>query len=495
MKMKRLFLRILAVATLLSATACFGVKDEDFKELSPITFNEVSGVIDVNIGTELVYTDLKVTSSLPVTYEWSYGQRKQNGSLEDMVNITTISDKADIRYTFNRVGTYVLRLKVDNGEDIVFKYFSLNVNSGMDEGLMILCDDDDKGSLAFIKKMPETAGEDEQEIYPDVFSLLNPDQELVKPTDIFISAYTKSGVQYRSLLISTADEEGSIFKLEPKTFEYYNKVSMQDNGGTYCKGFSGESASSAAYYTLMAGADGRTFRYDLYGDFVAERADASATAKIDRSGRLLYRTSATGKANLKNVLYNEEMMIQPDNAKVTTLGFSGYKIVNFSPIALKNLVYVLLKKDDAEDTYRIQSTTGSLGKAKDVVNDFVVEGGVRMDRNSVMVTSVNAPNYVYYSYDNAIYRWTPTSMPPTAPKITLPEGERIVSMCTNFMGSFQGEEGTYETLLYVATWNPDRAGDKKGSVYVFQFSDDSLVKKYEGVCGKPVKVLYKYRIS
>ena len=102
---------------MLSATACFGIKDEDFKELSPITFNEVSGVIDVNIGTELIYTDLKVTSSLPVTYEWSYGQRKQNGSLEDMANITTISDKADIRYTFNRVGTYVLRLKVDNGED------------------------------------------------------------------------------------------------------------------------------------------------------------------------------------------------------------------------------------------------------------------------------------------------------------------------------------------------------------------------------------------
>lgn len=493
--MKRLIIRILAVATMLSATACFGIKDENFKELSPITFNEVSDVIDVNIGTELVYTDLKVTSSLPVTYEWSYGQRKQNGSLKDMINITTISDQPDIRYIFNRVGTYVLRLKVDNGEDIEFKYFTLNVNSGMDEGLMILCDDEGDGSLAFIKNMPENAGEDGQEIYPDVFNLINPGQKLVKPTDLFISAYTKSGIQYRSLLISTADENGSIFKLEPKTFEYYNRISMQDNGGTYCKGFSGEAASSAAYYTLMAGADGRTFRYDLYGDFVAERVDASSTARIDRSGRLLYRTSATSKVYVKNVLYNEDIMIQPDNAKVTTLSFDDYKIVNFSPIATKNIVYVLLRKEGVENTYCIKSTTGTLGKAKDVVKDFTVEGGVKMDGNSVMITSVNAPNYVYYSYDSGIYRWTPTSMPPTAPKITVPEGERIVSMCTNFMGSFQGEAGTYETLLYVATWNPDRAGEKKGSVYVFRFSDDTLVKKYEGVCGKPVKVLYKYRIS
>lgn len=493
--MKKTIFRILAVFTALGMTACYGIKDENYPELSPITFNEVSDVIDVNLGEELIYTDLQVNSDLPVTYEWSYGQRKQNGSLEDMADITAISDKADIRYTFHRVGTYVLRLKVDNGEDIEFKYFTLNVNSGMDEGLLILCDDDGQGSLAFIKKMPENADEDEQEIYPDVFSLINPEQKLVKPTDMFISAYTSKEVQYRSLLISTADEDGTIFKLEPKTFEYYNKASMRNNGETYCTGFAGETSSSAAYYTLMAGANGKTYRYDLYGDFVAERADASATAKIDRSGRFVYHTSATGKPNVKNVLYNEDMMIQPENAKVTKLAFGGYKIVNFSAIALKNTVYVLLKKDGADNTYCIKSTTGSLGKAKDVMKDFTVEGGVKMDRNSVMVNSVNAPDFIYYTYGDAIYRWTPTSMPPTAPKITLPEGEQVISICTNFQGSFQGATGTFENLLYVATWNPDRAGDKKGSVYVFQFSDDSRVKAYEGICGKPVKVMYKYRIS
>ena len=329
------------MAAVFGMTACYGIKDEDFPELSAITFSEVSDVIDVNIGEELVYTDLKVNSSLPVTYEWSYGQRKQTGTQQDMASITVISDKADIRYTFNRVGTYILRLKADNGEDIQFKYFTLNVNSGMDEGVLVLCDDDVKGTLTFIKQLPENAGADEQEIFPDVFSLINPGQELKKPTDMFISAYTSKEVQYRSLLISTADENGTIFKLEPKTFEYYNKTSMQENGGTHCTGFAGESASSAAYYTLMAGADGKTYRYDLYGDFVSERPDASATAKVDRAGRILYRTSATGKPKMENVLYNEHTFIQPDNAKVTKLDFSGYKIVNFSATADKNIVYVL----------------------------------------------------------------------------------------------------------------------------------------------------------
>lgn len=492
---KKMIYRLAAALAIAGMTACYGIDDENYPELSPITFNEVSDVIDVNIGEELVYTDLKVSSVLPVTYEWSYGQRKQNGSLEEMTGITKISDKAEIGYVFNRVGTYVLRLKVDNGEDIEFKYFTLNVNSGMDEGLLILCDDDGKGSLAFVKTLPENADADETEVYPDVFSLINPGQSLASPTDMFISAYTSKDVQYRSLLISTADAEGTIFKLEPKTFEYYNKVSMASAGGTYCTGFSGESASSAAYYTLMAGADGRTFRYDLYGDFVAERTDASALVSVDRSGRLTYHTSATGNPNVKNVLYNENTMIQPDNAKVTSLVFSGYKIVNFSAIALKNMVYVLLEKEGADNTYCIKSTTGSLGTAKAVLADFTVDGGVKMDRNSVMVNSVNAPEYIYYTYDDAVWRWTPTSRPPTSPKITLPEGEHVVSMCTNFKGRFQGEAGTFENLLYVATWNPSREGDLKGSVYVYQFSDDSLVKKYEGICGKPVKVMYKYRIS
>ena len=158
------------MAAVFGMTACYGIKDEDFPELSAITFSEVSNVIDVNIGEELVYTDLKVNSSLPVTYEWSYGQRKQTGTQQDMASINVISDKADIRYTFNRVGTYILRLKADNGEDIQFKYFTLNVNSGMDEGVLVLCDDDVKGTLTFIKQLPENAGADEQEIFPDVFS-------------------------------------------------------------------------------------------------------------------------------------------------------------------------------------------------------------------------------------------------------------------------------------------------------------------------------------
>lgn len=74
-----------------------------------------------------------------------------------------------------------------------------------------------------------------------------------------------------------------------------------------------------------------------------------------------------------------------------------------------------------------------------------------MDENSIMVNSKNSSD-VYYSYGNKIYRWSLTSAPPITAKLTLPDGEIIRSMATNFMGDF-GDD-TQETLLYVATYNP-----------------------------------------
>lgn len=490
--------KIYMLAFALLVSACYGIEKEEFAPLSPITFNEdAPSVINVNIGEELVFDALTVKSEKPVEYEWCFGRRKQSGDIYEMADIEVISNEPQVRYVFNRVGTYILRLKVDNGEDIQFKYFTLNVNSGMDEGLLILCSDEGgKGSLSFIKeRTPEEVEAGEQEIYPDVFSLINPDQNLMNPTDIYLSVHEAKDVQYRSLLISTDDTEGSIFKLEPKTFEFYNRLPMKSETGASCLGFAGDAASGTTYnYAFMVGDNGHTYRYDLFGDFVVERADATATALVDKAFSDTYHTSSTAvKGTRKPVLYNENTLIQPGNANVKKLALSGYKIVNLCSSSTKNLLYVLLESE-TPGTYCIKYTTGTLGTYKDVLADFTPEEGLKMDRNSIMINSFRSKD-VYYSYGDAVYRWGLTGQPASKPKIILPEGEQIMAMCTNYMGAFPDEDGdVFESLLYIATYNPDRAG-KKGSVYIYKFSDDSLLKSYEGICDKPVKLLWKYRIS
>ena len=77
--------------------------------------------------------------------------------------------------------------------------------------------------------------------------------------------------------------------------------------------------------------------------------------------------------------------------------------------------------------------------------------------------------------------------------LNVPEKEVISCIATNFMGKAADSAG--EDLLYVATYNDSRSGEKKGSLYVYRFSDNTLVKSYEGICNRPVAVLYKYRLK
>ena len=117
---------------------------------------------------------------------------------------------------------------------------------------------------------------------------------------------------------------------------------------------------------------------------------------------------------------------------------------------------------------------------------------VNIDGKSKFVNTT-ASSDVYYVHENAIYRWNLSSAPSAKPAITLPSGEIIRDIATNYKGRAYSSDG--EDLLYVATYNPQRSGEHKGSLFVYRFSDDSLASSYEGIFNDPVSVIYKYRIN
>jgi hypothetical protein len=175
---------------------------------------------------------------------------------------------------------------------------------------------------------------------------------------------------------------------------------------------------------------------------------------------------------------------------VTAVTLNGYKVVNIASDRDANKTYVLLQSETNPTSYTIKYTTGSLGSYK-AVKDFTADK-INMDKNSIMVNAKNSAD-VYYNFDNKVWRWGLTSAPSANPvnTISIPEGEQITAMGTNFMGDFP--DGTDESLLYVATYNE---GTGKGSIYVYDILTETLVKSYKDVCnGKPVKLLYKYRIA
>lgn len=473
-------------------TACYSMEDPDFKELTPISITAESDVINIPIGQRLVYDRLVVKSDLPVTYQWAYGPKKTTGVVNeyDMQTMTIISDEPEINHTFTKLGTYILRLRLDNGESVEYKFFTLNVNSGLDEGLCILANDESgKGSLVFIKKLTEEEeAEDAKELWPNVFATINPDFPLDNLTDAFMSVYKESA----SLLIATNDDRGTIYKLEPKTFELISTVRMKDEFGTYCAGFTGEESGSAAYYTLIRGADKGTYRYDLNGDFLAKREDASALGEVDYNSDLIYTSSSTSTSpNRKALLYNETTLFQPGNGKVSSQSLADYRIINVGTKRDKNYVYVLFQSMQDPTQYAIRRTSGTLGNFNSSdKKDFTTET-LNMDQNSIVVNTWNSSD-VYYTYNNKVWRWGLNIEPPTDPTLSIDEGEIICAMGTNFMGDYGDRGTTDETLLYVASYNE---ATKKGSLYIFDIKTQTLVEKYQDVCDRPVKLLYKYRIS
>lgn len=484
------------IAACFAATSCFGIDEENYKTLEPIEITAVSDTISARLGEELVYNGISVKSGLNCSYEWVYGAPASGSTAAEpkFAGSSVISASATIDHTFTKIGTYILRLKVDNGESIEFKYFTLNVNMGYDEGVVILNNDaGGNGALTFVKTLTsEEIAAGEQEVFPDIFSSVNPNLRLKNGTAMFMSDNTMSNVMYSAFLIATDDEHGTIYHIEPKTFELFSTARM-DGFGTYCQEFGGEYASSGGFGSFFRAADGSIFRYDMQLGYLQRMDDFNGCGSIVRTAGLLNRSSATGKSTISPFFFSEDTVStrQSASAGIKCLTESGFNVVNVGCKRTSSTpVYVLLQSRTDPESYKIKY--GAFSWRSWSSGSSFTNSSLKMDSFSKIINTKSS-NDAYYVYGNAIYRWGLSTAPGTMPAITLPEGETVCDIATNYMGKTAGSEG--EDLLYVVTYNPSRSGDKKGSLYVYRFSDDSLVKSYEGICDKPASVLYKYRLN
>ncbi|MDD7088428.1 MAG: hypothetical protein PUI54_02565 [Bacteroidales bacterium] len=481
---------LMAVATV----SCYDISPRDYDALSPLSVSATSDTINVNLGTKLVYNDLNVESATDVSYQWSYGAPAAGKQISDheFATMETISTSKTIDYAFPRVGSYILRLRVDNGSSIVFKYFTLNVNSGYDEGVAILSNDSEgKGALSFVKTLtPEEIAAGEQQVFFNIFSVEG--KELRNGTALWMSDNTYKNVIYSGFLIATNDENATIYHMDCKTFEFFMSANMADYG-SYCEEFGGEYAEDkSSFGCFFRSPDGRFFRYDMNGGFITEMTDLRM--KIDRIVTGLTRTTAKAKSTRTPFFWNADTLGTRKTASAGNkyLNEEGWRIVTFATKRQEKSTpgRVLVQSISDPTQYRIYGTTTS-GTKLDSISAFTAPS-VNIDCKSKFVNTT-ASSDVYYVHENAIYRWNLSSAPSAKPAITLPSGEIIRDIATNYKGRAYSSDG--EDLLYVATYNPQRSGEHKGSLFVYRFSDDSLASSYEGIFNDPVSVIYKYRIN
>lgn len=495
MKHNILFLALAAAA---AATSCFGIDDENYPELSPITLSVKSDTINVPQGVKFEYSGLSVESAGEVTYEWTYGAPLNGTQIADhkFASSEVISHSADISYSFPKIGSYILRLRVDNGESILYHFFTLNVNSSFDEGILVLNNaEDGKGQLSFIKTLTSEEQEaGEQEFYEDIFGESFKNYSLKNGRAMRMANSVQKKYTSSNLLVSTDDGEGTIYQIEPKTFEMMKATPMQ---GTYCKEFGGDYTGPNTFINYFTGADGHMYSYDYQIGYVNDLSDIFPQ-DMERCVAMVNRTSATSATTDNFCAFGDSTFCNKSGTSSYVYETAGYRIVNITcarTYSNSKAGYILAqsKADPTEYTIFYTTVTSTIAKATSVkkLTTFTADN-VSMDRNSKFVGTINA-NDVYYTYDNAVYRWTLTGKPAATPSIRLPEGEQIRDIATNFKGKEKGTEG--EDLLYIVSYNPGRAGEKKGSLYIYRFSDETLVKAYEGKFFDPASVVYKYRIN
>lgn len=473
--------------------SCYGLEKEHYRELTPITVSGLDEVIYTKVTETLHLDAIRIESAdgRDVACEWAYG--KPSGEFPGMADSIYLSDSPTLDHTFNNAGSYVLRLKVDNGESIGFHYYELRVQAGFDEGYLVLCNDDEgKGSMAFVKKRsPQEEAEGAQEIWNDLLQTINPDYDFLDLRDVYVfSSASESGI-----LVTSGDVHGSIYHIDPTSLEVTYRLKAKEEYGTCTGKILGEK-TSRGHYAYVIGDDAKAYRYEFAVDLLAVRQ----TPYPVKYGYQSYFAN-TIQGSRVPLMFSEEGVVGFPNSNIR--GFAipeGYEAINAAGTRIGTEEYYVIARSTTGSPHKIRIIRSNSGiSSQSTVIEYDETRPMLIDRNSTMIpTKLN--NNIYYDYDNKIYHWAMLSVTPTLPSegdrpdITLPDGEQIMAICANALPSSSATTVDDDRLV-IATYNPTAKDRMPGSLYIYNLKTLEKEKEYVGICQKPVAVAYKFPTS
>lgn len=490
--MKQLLKYLLPLCCGIALASCYGLDKEDYRELAPVTVDGLDRVIYAKATEELHLDKLRIESGndRTVDCEWSYG--KPLDDFPGMADTTYLSSSPTLDYVFNNAGTYVLRLKVDNGESIGFYYYELRVQSGFDEGYLILCNDDkERGSLAFVKKRsPQEEAEGAQEVWNDLLSI-NPQYEFRSLRDVYVfSSTSESG-----LIVTSGDDDGSVYRFDPVSLEVTFRVKAMEEYGTRTGKIFGEK-TTRGHFSYIIGDDGKAYRYEFTANLLAVRQ----TPYPVKYGYQSYYANASSGTRVP-LMFSENGVVAFPNSNIK--GFEipeGFEAVNAAGTRVGTEAYFVVARSTGDSPHKIRIIKSNSGiTSQSTVLEYDETRPMLLDRNSTLVPTKLNDN-IYYNYDNKIYHWAISSVNPALPAegdkadITLPAGEQIAAICTNALPTTSSTV-IDDDLLLIAAYNPTVTDRKPGSLYIYSLKTMKPIKEYVGICERPVAVAYKFPTS
>ena len=457
--------------TLFGAVACLDDSSSlGDRELSGITISAPYDTLTAYFGEEFVISHLSVEQSgeeLPLAYEWSYGtlNTDEDGMasypIKDSLHI--VSHDPELKYAFRELGTFGLRLRVDNGETIQYKYFVIQVDTEFSEGITILSrDEDGKGRISFMRTLTkEEINTGKVPVFrTDIMELINPGTKMEDVTDM---------VQVNNRLLVCSGDAGRIYNMDSRTFDIEGMTSFKElyPGCAFVK-FAGVSATNNIY---LVSRDRRGYVYDYVLDELMltgyfKDLDVDAAVSVDRPVFVNYETSVFYSLSLGEINSSLNRYVDFNIWGICAVGSSVYVMATYK--VMPSYIY-------------LSQTTFSLGNPT-ILQFYDSPVSLKVNRNSLLAGSKSC-SCLYYTCEDGIYYWDLKKQLSTTPVISIPVGMEITSLSMNPDG----------TLLYVGLYEKEGTEALKGHLYVYDVKTSILISQYRNIADKPVAIIYKER--
>lgn len=501
-------------ALLLTVSAIFSCYEDKSKladkPISEIKIsNDAADTINIYFNESL---SIKATieSEKNVTYEWGYGEYKETkktdfSGKEYMANTTVfkpISSEKDFEFTVRELGHYMVREMVTNEDGSSMKYHHVFVNSPFEEGFMIMGrKPNGKGSLAFLKTLTpeEIAAGMKPNFRQNVYQYVNGVEMYDDPIDchkIGSSIYLLSGETRKLVQINAKTLQHEL----EYDFKYYASDFIPTSMVSYDGKFNSE--------IFVMSKNGGCAQVQLGEQSIFPFNSRDGLPKDYKFTKIYGRPSYFASTT--------KVFIGEDDNVIAFEGVDEDRDFGFWPchhyFRNRKILHVFQnEKQDGNNVYVVNQDNGSLkitgidswltnletGEGLWVLFERTLSNPTILTHESKILVN-DLYTFVCFSHKNEIFKWNYTQNDlPAKSFIKLPEGEIVKSMnhyvVSRNESNYINVSKNVQTQVYVATYNPDRASEFKGSLYIFDVVTGAEVARYEGICDEPVKLIYKIK--
>lgn len=455
-------------------SACIDDKSKDAHiQLSHITIQSERDTFYCDYGSvqEIQANVSQDMDGQELHYEWraryilADGEEKQ-----DVDSLKYISTEPVLKYSFPQLGEFQVRLRVSNEDVSEMHYYRVFVQTGFNEGLLVLsADEQKKGRTSFLRTQNENdlVTGSEYEFKLNAFEAVNPEFPFNDPTDV-----VKEG---QRLAISCREDQ-VIYIFNNKTFDLLSRVDLKVDFAWMRPIKMGNIMATNTVPVLSERGD--FGQLNLQYGFVYDDGFYPETSVYDR----YYST----KNGVHCFVDNENSRIDYFRYRAFNSGdiFKGYHINNVFITNSNDLWTVATNEKSGRvkitkfskfDFFQGPFTEESASLETATIATLTEEA--QMIENSVF-------HVCFYTNGSALYQWK------------MMEGAAIVPLPTDPVYTAEGEitcfaSSTNERYLYLGVWNPSAETELKGSVLVYDVQSHQIVKEYPGIADKPIKILYK----